>query len=103
MNEKHTMLRRSAALLICLIMLTAAFSSALFLLTETDHDCTGHDCMICACIRDAEHMLSLLGTAAWGAAVCASVVFLLRVLRSIVRGVLFPRVTPLSLHVRLNN
>lgn len=60
--------RRSLAWLMSAVCLFALLSSALFLVEEADHHCTGQDCLICACLQGAQHTLSQLGAGSTGTA-----------------------------------
>lgn len=45
---------------ISILLLFAMFSSVLLIAANAEHDCTGDDCPICACIHQCESCLSLL-------------------------------------------
>ena len=66
----YTRKQRMCAFLICTIFIMATLFSTLFIVREADHDCTGKECPVCACIHQAEQTLKQLVTgktepAAW--------------------------------------
>ena len=76
--------------------------SAPFIAIEADHDCTGEDCPICACIAQCENTLHQIGD---GAAVQAAVivpVFFMLILAFLFADN-FTQETLVSRKVRLNN
>ena len=94
--------KRSAAFLLGVLLLSVMLLSAAFLAAEADHDCTGEDCPVCACMQLCERTLhNLSDGAALQAAVVVSVIF------ALVSGSLpfpgFSRETPVSRKIRLNN
>lgn len=66
--------QKTFAFLICTVFLLAAFFSLLFIVGEADHDCTGEDCPVCACIHQTEQTLRQLGAGAAVTAVSAPVI-----------------------------
>ena len=58
----HTKKQKILASIICMAFVAAALFSMLFIIKEADHDCTGDNCPICACIHQAEQTLKQLGT-----------------------------------------
>lgn len=53
--------RRITAGIIGLMMLFVMLFSAFYMAAEADHDCSGEDCPICACIQQCENTLRLFG------------------------------------------
>ena len=76
--------------------------SAFFVAEHVDHDCTGDDCPVCACLQQCEMMLRGLesGMTA-GAGIYLSVLFLMIYISSVCYIVAGK--TPVSIKVRLNN
>lgn len=52
---------------ICAVFIVVTFFSIFFIVKEADHDCTGENCPICACIHQAEETLQQLGAGTVGA------------------------------------
>ena len=84
------------------MMLVVVLFSAFYIVAETDHDCTGDDCPICACIQQCENILNQIGDgAAAQISVVAPVVFLLLFVLFSARSI--TQETLVSKKVRLNN
>lgn len=85
-----------------LMMLAVVLFSAFHIAAEADHDCTGNDCPVCACIRQCESTLRGIGG---GITVlsCAAVPFLLFLLAAPVLVAAVSSDTLISRKVRLNN
>ncbi|MBR4204500.1 MAG: hypothetical protein IKQ92_03390 [Clostridia bacterium] len=85
-------------------LLAVVLFSAFFLAVEANHDCTGEDCPICACVLLCEKTLRSGGLdgeySARSAAIVPPLVLLFAVLSV---GALFSRETPVSGKMRLNN
>ncbi len=90
-----------AALLLAALVAVWVFA-ALFIAEAADHDCSGHDCPVCALILVCESNLRLLGSgyAPPPAAMVAAVVFLAVLPARAVRHRI--HITPVRLKVRLN-
>lgn len=58
----YTKKQKTLAFLTCVAFIAVAFLSALFIVKEANHDCTGENCPVCACIQQAEQTLNQLGT-----------------------------------------
>ena len=58
---------RIAVFLSSLLLLVTMLSAVLLIAAEAEHDCTGDDCPICACIRQCETCLSVLSGGCTGA------------------------------------
>ncbi|MCR5005884.1 MAG: hypothetical protein K6A77_08250 [Clostridiales bacterium] len=54
--------KRTAAGIMGLMMLFFVLFSALFIVVEADHECTGEDCPICLCIEQCEELMRQIGT-----------------------------------------
>lgn len=63
-NSKEYYVNRIAAGIMAILMLAFVVFSAVFIAEETDHDCCGEDCPVCACIRLIENAQRQLGTGA---------------------------------------
>ena len=95
-------LRRVFTIALAALVLFAILASFLVILGETDHDCTGEDCPICAavaaCWKTLERLAKLLAVVA----VCA-----VAVLATVCGAPAFCRflrkTTPVSLSVKLLN
>ena len=87
---------------IAFLMLAVMLFSAFYIAAEADHDCTGHDCPICACIQQCENTLYQIGN---GAAIQFSAVLpILFALLFVTVWTFSPRMeTPVTRKVRLNN
>ncbi len=97
--SKHK--RITAGILVMFIFFTMLFS-AFCIAAEADHDCTGEDCPICACIQQCENTLHQIGDGiALQAAVIIPVIFIFLCISLFTLGL--PRETPVSGKVRLNN
>lgn len=66
---------RATALIMGLIIGFVVLSSAIFIIKNSDHDCSGDNCSVCAAIRQCEQNLEKLGTAGAEAAAIIAVVF----------------------------
>ena len=94
--------KRIAAGVTALVMLAVMLLAAFCVAVEADHDCTGEDCSVCACIRQCENALRQLGeNFAALAVVLLPVLFLLFAAGFFVRQTALQ--TPVSKKVRLNN
>ena len=54
--------QKKAAILICMAFLVVMLASFFYIAKEENHNCTGEDCPVCACIHQAEQNLKNLGT-----------------------------------------
>ncbi len=54
--------RKKSAVFICIIFLFVTFASLFYIAGEENHDCTGEDCPVCACVHQAEQTLRNIGT-----------------------------------------
>lgn len=98
----HTRKRKTLAFIICMAFIATAFFSVLFIVKEADHDCTGENCPVCACIHQAEQTLKQLGTGDTGSAfIIARSFFVITPLFLAV--LLIPCVSLISQKVRLND
>ncbi|MBQ2580719.1 MAG: hypothetical protein II574_03725 [Ruminococcus sp.] len=93
---------KHAALIIALMLFFVMLISAVFIAHETQHDCSGDGCGICAILAVCENMLKNISAAAAAAAVLAAAVFIF--IRSIEAAAVFcPAATPVSLKVKLSD
>lgn len=58
----YTKKQKTLAFLTCAVFILVTLFSILFIVKESDHDCTGENCPVCACIHQAEQTLKQLGT-----------------------------------------
>ncbi len=90
------------ALIMAAMMLVVMLFSSFFIAAHADHDCTGEDCPICACIQQCENTLRGIGSGITALpAVIISVLISLLIMSFGVSS--FQRDTPVSAKVRLNN
>ena len=54
--------KKSIAAVICIFLIFVTFASLFYVAREEDHNCTGKDCPICACVHQAKQVLRNLGT-----------------------------------------
>lgn len=54
--------KKSIAAVICIFLIFVTFASLFFVAREENHNCTGKDCPICACVHQAKQVLRNLGT-----------------------------------------
>ena len=45
--------KKSMAAVICIFLIFVTFASLFYVAREEDHNCTGKDCPICACVHQA--------------------------------------------------
>ncbi len=93
---------RIAAGIMGIMMLFIMLFSAFYIAAEADHDCTGEDCPICACIQQCENTLhQISGGITSQAVIIIPIVFML--ISAFPYAVCFLRETLVSRKVRLNN
>ncbi len=93
---------RIAAFVMAVMMLVIMLFSSLFIAAHADHDCTGEDCPVCACIQQCENTIQGMGSGISFMSAEMLPVFLLLLLISFVVPS-FRQDTPVSAKVRLNN
>lgn len=94
--------KRITAGIIVILMLFNLLFSAFYIAAEVDHDCTGEDCPICACIAQCESILHQISDGIVSqAAFVFPIVFL--VVSLFLYTNLFTQETLVSRRVRLNN
>ena len=54
--------KRHIAAILCIVLLFVTFASLFYIAKEENHQCTGDDCPVCACVHQAEQNLKNLGT-----------------------------------------
>ncbi len=94
--------RRIAAGIMAFLMLFIMLFSSFFIAIEADHDCTGEDCPICACIAQCENTLHQIGDG-----ITVQIAVIIPVLFMLILAFLFTvdvsQETLVSRKVRLNN
>ena len=101
-NSSTAKVLRITAGIMGLMMLFIVLFSAFYIAAETDHDCCGEDCPICACIHQCENTLRGFGDGtAVQSAVVAPVILILFAAAFIIAAV--SQDTLVSRKVRLNN
>ncbi len=94
--------KRIAACIMVMLMLFIMLFSAFYIAAEADHDCTGEDCPICACIVLCENTLHQIGTG--GSSLAAVIIPIFFLLVSVfLFAVPFLQETLVSRKIRLNN
>lgn len=53
---------KKLAVITSMILIFITVASLFYIVEEQEHDCTGADCPVCACIHQAEQTLRTLGT-----------------------------------------
>ncbi len=56
-NFAHGKMKKSMAGIMALMMLVVMLLSCTFVAAHTHHECSGHDCPVCACIHRCESMM----------------------------------------------
>ena len=67
----HNM-KKTASFVICILLVFITAASLFYIIKEENHNCTGEDCPVCACIHQAEQTLRNLGTGNIGNAVVST-------------------------------
>lgn len=93
--------KRIIAGIMVIMLLAIVLFSAFYIAAEADHDCTGDDCPICACIQQCENILNQVGDGAARVSMAAPVIFLLLFVLFPAQSI--PQETLISRKVRLNN
>ena len=94
--------KKLTACVMSFMMLFIMLFSAFYIAAESDHDCTGENCPICACIQRCEHTLHQIGDGdAAQFAVILPVIFIL--IAAFLFSFGFSQDTLVSGKVRLNN
>lgn len=92
--------KKIASGIMAFMMLVVVMLSVFFIAVEVEHDCTGENCSVCACIEQCESILNH-----WNKNVVAlSVILLPMILLSLILPVYTLILSmPVSRKVRLNN
>ena len=93
---------RITALIMAVMMLVVMLVSSFFIAAHADHDCTGGDCPICACIQQCENTIRGIG----GGITAESAVIIPVLISLLIMSFGVPSFqwdTPVSAKVRLNN
>lgn len=56
-NSRKAKMNKALAGIMAVMILLVTLFSAFFIISHTDHDCTGEDCPICACLQQCENIL----------------------------------------------
>ncbi len=101
-DSKGSAIIRITACIMGLMMLVIMLFSAFYIAAEADHECSGEDCPICACIQQCENTLRSIGD---GISVSSSVIipFLFVLLGAVLFVIAVSSDTLISRKVRLNN
>ena len=55
--------KKNIAVIACVLFVFVTLASLFYIAKEENHQCTGEDCPICACIRQAKQIVKNVGTA----------------------------------------
>lgn len=100
-NSKPLKASKITAGIMGLMMLVIVLFSAFYIAVEVNHDCTGEECPVCACIQQCENTLRGVGG---GLAIQSSVIIpVLLVLIAVLFVTAAAPDTLFSRKVRLNN
>lgn len=55
--------KKNIAVIACVLFVFVTLASLFYIAKEENHQCTGEDCPICACVRQAEQIVKNVGTA----------------------------------------
>ncbi|MCR5649665.1 MAG: hypothetical protein K6F86_00615 [Lachnospiraceae bacterium] len=88
--------------IMAVMMLVVVLFSSFFIAAHADHDCTGEDCPICACIQQCENNIHGTGSGITDFSVVILPVFITFLFISF-GAPSFKLGTPVSTKVRLNN
>ena len=54
--------KKNIAVIACVLFVFVTLASLFYIAKEENHQCTGEDCPICACVHQAKQVLRNLGT-----------------------------------------
>ncbi|MBP5159522.1 MAG: hypothetical protein ILP10_04415 [Lachnospiraceae bacterium] len=94
--------KRITACVMAIMMLAIMLFSAFFVAHEMEHDCTGEDCPVCACIEWCENALHRMG-AGLLAGVVRTMTWIAILLSVCLVTLFVARRTPVSGKVRIND
>ena len=95
--------QRVIALLFSIGILFVLLVSITFRVQESNHDCTGSDCAICVCIRQAKQTVQELGTAIPTAVASSGMVWAVLLIQQLRFLTFLKNSTLISQRVRLND
>lgn len=90
------------SLIVCMTLVFVMLASLFYIAKEANHDCSGEDCPICACIHQAEQTIRNLGTGVI-VSVCIGAVIVLLVSMPDKKQFCLCPVSLVSQKVRLND
>lgn len=93
---------KRAAIVFACVLFFAMLLSVLFIAHETDHECIGEDCQVCARLAACENSLKNISGAVTAAAAVAAVCFVF-VRMLLCSSVLCAASSPVSLKVKLSD
>ena len=93
---------KRAAIVFACVLFFAMLLSVLFIAHETDHECIGEDCQVCARLAACENSLKNISGAVTAAAAAAAVCFVF-VRMLLCSPVLCAASSPVSLKVKLSD
>ena len=62
-NNEWQIRKKNIAVIACVLFVFVTLASLFYIAKEENHQCTGEDCPICACIRQAKQIVKNVGTA----------------------------------------
>jgi hypothetical protein len=84
------------------VFIMVSVLSLSFIIGHTEHDCTGHDCTVCAQLHTAQNLLKQITTLIVGAAfLYAGPLLVWLLFQNLAARIVL--LTPVSLKVRMNN
>ncbi len=101
-NCRETKMNRTLTGIMAAMILLVMMFSAIFIVSHTDHDCTGEDCPVCACLQQCENILHGAGD---GSRVTVSGIIPIVLITGFILvsyGIVISD-TPVSAKVRMNN
>ena len=101
--RKAALKNRFAACVMVLALVLLVLISASCLIAEADHDCTGEDCPVCACLLRFENVLRRLGAGADARTAILQLSVRFAVLLLLLTSGVFKPSTPVLRKVRLND
>ncbi len=102
MDRAHNTKNRAFAGVMATMMLVVLLFSAFFVAHEAEHECSGEDCPVCACISWCENTLHR-AFAANEASTALFIAAITLLAAAMVPALFIARETPVSGKVRMNN
>lgn len=100
--RNNVIFKKSMAGIFAILLLTLTIFSSVYIITESEHDCEGEDCVICHMIEICEGILHNTGKVLSFCVIAAFMCFISEFLLIFKSNISFTR-TLFDLKVRLNN